>query len=230
MLKFQIALAIILVGCMAFLSCTRELPDLEMAEPVVDMPMEMPPEMPPEMPMEMIPEYKSWASVMLPAPMLTVDEAKAAMKPEETGQAHGPGPRTVYFNELGAMANATGGPYPAGTMIVKEIMDATDTSVITGVVTMTKTDDQMYDAYNGWIYGTPEPLEMAQGCHDCHAKASEIIRKPTDSVFVSLPMMDDTAMDEKKDETPMDEKKDETPMNGTNGNDAGDGNDNGDTQ
>ncbi|MYB95596.1 hypothetical protein F4054_16965 [Candidatus Poribacteria bacterium] len=201
MLRFQITLAVILlVCCAALISCGR---GQEMLEPVADDMMatdDMSTEMMDMMDTMMAEaEYKSWAHVTLPAPMMTVDEAAAAMNPGGTGAAHGQGPRTVYFNEPGAMANATGGPYPVGTMIVKEVMDATDTSLITGVVTMTKTDDPMYDAYNGWIYGTPEPLEMAQGCHDCHVKASKIIMEPTDSVFVSLPM--DEMMDDMTDMT-----------------------------
>ena len=194
MLRFQIALtAILLVCCAALISCGRGQDMLGTVTGDMAATDAMPTEMTDMMDTMMTEaEYKSWAHVTLPAPMMTVEEAKAAMNPAETGQAHGQGPRTVYFNELGAMANATGGPYPAGTMIVKEVMDAADTAVITGVVTMTKTDDPMYDAYNGWIYGVPEPLEMAQGCHDCHVKASKIIMKPTDSVFVSLPMDDMT--------------------------------------
>ena len=58
MLRFQIALAIILVGCIAFLSCGREQPVLDQ---VTDdgMPMGM---------TEEEPAYRSWASVMLEAP------------------------------------------------------------------------------------------------------------------------------------------------------------------
>ena len=182
MLRFQIALVILLAGCIAFLSCGRTQEMLD--DPVTD-------DTTMEAPVDQI--WASWASVTLPAPTMTVEEAAAAMNPGGTGAIHGMGPRTIYFNEIGAMANAAGGPYPVGTMIVKEVMDATDPSVITAVVTMTKTDDPMYDAYNGWIYGTPEPLEMAQGCHDCHAKAT--VTLTTDNVFVSLrpaDTMDDT--------------------------------------
>ena len=70
MLRFQITLAIIFVGCVAFLSCGRGQPDL--IEPVVDdmmttddMPMEMT-----EMMETMMEEaaHRSWDSVTLPAP------------------------------------------------------------------------------------------------------------------------------------------------------------------
>ena len=218
MLRFQIALAIILVGCTAFLSCGRiQDPLADPVAEVMEMPMEMemetPMDMDMEMEMEMVTEmmavHKSWDSVMLPAPMMTVEEAKAAMNPGATGQAHGEGSRTVYINEVGAMANRAGTAYPVGTVIVKEVMDVTETFVM-HVATMAKTDDPMYAAHNGWMYGVAQrdsadkelmmpmqlSVEMAQGCHDCHAKASEIIRKPTDSVFVSLPMMAEGMADE----------------------------------
>ena len=139
--------------------------------------------------------YMSWASVALPAPTMTVAEAAAALNAAGTGAAHGMGTRTVYFNEAGAMANMAGTAYPAETMIVKEVMDVTETFVMQ-VVTMTKTDDPMYAAYNGWVYGATQrasemeelmmtktvPMEVAASCHSCHAKASN------DSVFVSLSM------------------------------------------
>ena len=47
------------------------------------------------------------------------------------------GSRTVYFNEAGAMANKAGTAYPAGTMILKKVMDPTETFVMQ-VVTMTE--------------------------------------------------------------------------------------------
>ena len=203
MLKFQIALAIILVGCTAFLSCGRAQQMLDPGNEEMDMetPMEMDMEAPMEMAMEMMAAHKSWDYKMLPAPPQEVT------KPEESGGAHGMGSRTVYFNEIGAMANRAGvmspAEYPVGTMIVKEVMDVTETFVM-HVATMAKTDDPMYAAHNGWMYGVTQrdsaedelmmptqlSVEMAQGCHDCHAKASETVvtttTTPTDSVFVSL--------------------------------------------
>lgn len=214
MLRFQIALAIIFIGCIAFVSCGR---DHGMLETVVD-------DTVPDMGMDM---HKSWTDfITLPAPTMTVEEAAAAMNPGGTGAAHGMGSRTVYFNEVGAGANKdeTTTMYPAGTMIVKEVMDVTEMFVMQ-VVTMTKTDDEMYAAHNGWMYGAiqrasadeelmmPHQLsvEMAQGCHDCHAKASN------DSVFVSLSMgMDD--MDDMDDMDGMDDMDD-----GMNGNGNGNG-------
>ena len=119
MLRFQIALAIILVGCIAFLSCGRM---QDMLEPPAD---DTPTDMTMDMVMEMmeVAAHKSWDSVTLPAPPTEVT------KPAESGGAHGMGTRTVYFNEAGAMANRAGtaypAEYPAGTMIVKEAMDVT---------------------------------------------------------------------------------------------------------
>ena len=175
MLKFQITLVAILIGCMAFVACERA---QEVLKPVT-----IDPE-PEKMDM-----HKSWMSVDLPAPEMTVEEAAAAMNPAGTGQAHGTGIRTVYFNEAAAMANMAGTAYPAGAMIVKEVMNADNTAVV-HVATMTKTDDPMYAAHNGWIYGTPDALtvEMSGGCHGCHAKAGE----GNDSVFVKL--MDNDGM------------------------------------
>ncbi len=139
--------------------------------------------------------YMSWASVELPAPTMTVAEAAAAMNPGGTGAAHGEGTRTAYINDIGAMANMEGTAYPAGTMIVKTIMDDANTFVQKKAL-MTKTDDPMYADHNGWMYvkyarasESDEymmvgggSLEKSMGCHGCHAKADN------DSVFVSLSM------------------------------------------
>ena len=199
MLKFQIALATLLICSIAFVSCGRV---QDLLEPPAD-------DTPTEMVMEMMAAHKSWDHVMLPAPTMTIPEAAAAMNPGGTGQAHGVGTRTVYFNEVGAMANRAGTAYPAGTMIVKEAMDVTETFV-KEVVTMMKvdTDDPMYAAYaayNGWVYGATQrasetdelmmpqtvPMAVAANCHGCHAKASKTTTVTTtvttDSVFVSLP-------------------------------------------
>ena len=187
MLRFQIALAIILVSCMALVSCGRGQPAL--VAPVVD---DMSTDMSMEM-TEMMAAHKSWASVMLPAPMMTVEEAAAAMNPGGTGAIHGEGPRTVYFNEAAAMANRAGTAYPVGTMIVKEIMDDAN-MFVEKIAKMEKTDDPMYAPHGGWMYVKYArasemdeymmvgggSLEASTGCHGCHAKASN------DSVFVSL--------------------------------------------
>ena len=223
MLRFQIALAIIFVGCMAFVSCGRGQPAL--VEPVVD---DMSTDMSMEM-TEMMAAHKSWASVMLPAPMMTVEEAAAAMNPGGTGAAHGMGTRTVYFNEAAALANRAGTAYPVGTVIVKEIMDDANTFVAK-VAKMEKTDDPMYTPHGGWMYVKYArasemdeymmvgggSLEASTGCHGCHAKASETIMKPTDSVFVTLPMDDTTMDDTTMDDTTMDDTTmDDTTMDDT---------------
>ena len=152
MLKLQIALIAILIACVAFVSCDRA---QKMLEPVtddgitgddksMDMTMDMMKMMDPSM-------YMSWASVALPAPTMTVEEAAAAMNPGGTGAAHGEGTRTAYINDIGAMANKAGTAYPAGTVIVKTIMDDANTFVQKKAI-MTKTDDPMYADHNGWMY------------------------------------------------------------------------------
>ncbi len=165
MLKFQIIMITILIGCVAFTACERMQTDLNMVMPDSD----------PD-------DHTEWDNVVLPAPEMTVEEAAAAMNPSGTGQAHGTGIRTVYFNDMAAMANVEGTAYPAGSVIRKETMNDDNTAVVQ-IVTMMKTDDPMYADHGGWIYGTPDALPMAdaQGCDDCHAKA------PTGNrVFVSL--------------------------------------------
>ena len=187
MQKFQLGLIAMLICCVAFISCERTQKMLAPAEPVEEaMPTDMT-----DM-MDMMADYMSWAKVELPAPGALADAAA----PAETGEAHGAGTRTVYINEAGAAAQAAAmETYPVGTMIVKEIMDDTNTFVFR-VATMTKTDDAMYAAHNGWMY-TQSQRETADaelmlaagdgtergsmGCHGCHAAAS------TDSVFVELP-------------------------------------------
>ena len=210
MLKPQIALIVILIACVAFVSCERVQKMLEPAaddmmtdddmmtgdDMLTDM-MDMTKLLDPTM-------YMSWAHVALPAPTMTVEEAAAAGNAAGTGAAHNPGSdvftsRTVYINEVGAMANKAGATeYPVGTIIVKAIMDDTETSV-DKVAVMMKDDNPMYAGHNGWMYakyflssdGTPElkagshvPGHEGNGCHGCHAKATN------DSVFVSLSMED----------------------------------------
>ncbi len=193
MLKFQITLIAILIGCIAFVACDRVqkvlepvMSDTEMMD-TGDMTGMM------DMVMDMM-AHRSWASVALPVPPTEVT------KPSESGAAHGTGTRTVYFNEAAAMANNAGTAYLAGSMIIKESMDPTNTFVAQ-VSTMTKTDDPMYADHGGWMYGvTGMPVasaedltmlnqltvEMAGGCHSCHVKAGE----GNDFVFVKLSMAD----------------------------------------
>lgn len=205
MLKFQIGLIALLIGCVALISCDQLVKVLTPAPPEEDMPDDM---MPSDDMMVGLPTYismyTSWATnVTYPEPV-------------GTGGVHGEGARTVYINGVGAMAledeNLTA--YPAGTIIVKEIMDDANT-FIQKVATMKKTDDSRH---NGWTYkkyarpdentdymqvrgdGLPD---AAEGCHACHAVA------PVDSVFVDF-SMDDAMPD---DGTMSDD--DTTPDDGT---------------
>ena len=201
MLKVQIALIAILIASVAFVSCERA---QKMLEPAADDMMAADDMVAADDMMKMMTDmmdstmYMSWASVELPAPTMTVAEAAAALNAAGTGAAHGEGTRTAYINDIGATANMEGTAYPAGTMIVKTIMDDANTFVQKKAL-MTKTDDPMYADHNGWMYvkyarasETDEymmvgggSLEGSMGCHGCHAKASN------DSVFVSLSMKED---------------------------------------
>lgn len=238
MLKLQIALIVILIACVALVSCERV---QKVMEPVADDMMATDDMMAADdMMMNMMKMmdskmYMSWASKALPAPTMTVAEATAAMNPAGTGAAHNPGsdvftPRTFYINDIGAVANKAGTAYPAGTVIFKEIMDETNTFV-DKLAMMMKSDDPMYAGHNGWVYkkyarssADAEYMQVrgsnledaGNGCHGCHVKAMN------DSVFVSLSM----------DETPEMPKMPD-PDDGTDGAgadaDAGDGTDGADT-
>ena len=223
MSKVQIALIAILIVSVAFVSCDRA---QQMLDPVVveDMRTDM----------QKILDagtYTSWASLVLPAPTMTVAEAEAAGNAAGTGAAHNPGSdvftsRTVYINEMGAMANKAGTAYPAGTVIFKAIMDETETFV-DKVAMMMKSDDEMYTGHGGWRYEKyARPSEDGEymqvrgsnledagnGCHGCHAKADN------DSVFVSLSMgetMDDIVEDDMMDDdTAMDDTMEDDMMDG----------------
>ena len=190
MLKFRMGLVALLIGCVVFISCdqlqqllTPPMPedDVAMPDDMMDMMMGLP---------MYISMYTSWnTNVTYPGPV-------------GTGGVHGEGARTVYINDVGAMAledeNLTA--YPAGTIIVKEIMDDANTFV-QKVATMMKTDDSRH---NGWTYkkyGRPDETtdymqvrgdglpDAAEGCHACHAAA------PMDSVFVDFSMEDTTTDD-----------------------------------
>lgn len=209
MLKVQVALIAILIASVAFVSCERA---QKMLEPAVEdtiatddmMATETPDPMMIDLMKAIDPSvYTSWAHVALPAPTMTVAEAAAAGDAAATGAAHNPGSdvftsRTAYINDIGAMANKAGTtPYPDGTIIVKAIMDDTETFV-DKVAVMVKSPDPMYAGHNGWMYakyfivdGMPElkagsqvPGHEGNGCHGCHAKADN------DSVFISLSMDD----------------------------------------
>ena len=190
MLKVQMGLIALLIGCVVFISCGELInlltpPEEDVTDdPIVPM-------------MVHLPDYASWLSVTYPGP-------------EGTGGVHGEGARTVYINEVGAMAAQDDSvtTFPAGTTIVKEIRDDANTFV-QKVATMMKTDDSRH---NGWTYkkyARPDENsdymqvrgdgleDAAEGCHACHAAA------PKDSVFVQFPMPDDGMMtaDEATDDT-----------------------------
>ena len=220
MLRFQIALAVILISCVAFVSCDRA---QQVLEPVADDMMDTGDDMTIGIPMD----YMSWMHVMLPAPVPMAD----ATSPAETGAAHNPAhvetgittARTAYINDIGVMANQEGTSYPAGTIIVKAIMDDTN-MFVDKVAVMMKSDDPMYAGHNGWVYekyarssADAEYMQVrgsnledaGNGCHGCHAKASN------DSVFVSLSMDmmdDDGMMEEGMDDGMMEEGMDDGMM------------------
>ena len=162
MLKFQIALIAVLIGCIGFVACERT---QDLLEPVM-----MDPEITEMAGMD---AHKSWEHKMLEGPW---ENFKGDV-------AHDLGSRTIYFNEAAAIANKAGTEYPIGAMIVKESMDTTNTFV-SQVSTMMKIDAADND---GWEYGVsgmpvsaagdltmPNQLtaEMAAGCHGCHANAT----------------------------------------------------------
>ena len=191
MLKFQMGLIAILIACVAFISCDQLVEILTPAPPEEDIPDDM---MPTDDMLAGLPMYISMYTSWLPKVTYP--------GPTETGKAHGEGARTVYINDIGAMAleNEDLTAYPAGTIIVKEIMDDANTFV-QKVATMKKTDDSRH---NGWTYkkyarpdentdymqvkgdGLPD---AAEGCHACHTAA------PVDSVFVDF-AMDSTPTDD----------------------------------
>ena len=198
MLKLRVALIATLITCVTFVSCNRM---QKVVTPAADNMMATD-----DMTMDMMMDktmYMSWEHVMLPAP----GPAESATSPKERGGVHGLGTRTVYINDIGAVANKEGTAYPAGTMIVKVIMDDANTFIAKKAMMMKK-DDPMYANHNGWIYKkyarSDENAEYMQvkgsnladaanGCHGCHTQADN------DSVFVSLSigdmMTDDGMMD-----------------------------------
>ena len=178
MLKFQIALIAILIACVTLVSCSRQQQELD---PVLHDMMDTDDTMAADAMLVDMTAHKSWANVGLPGPI-------------GSGTAHGmTAARTIYVNDAGVMANKEGAMYPAGTVVVKEIMDDTNTFVMK-VATMMKTPDPMYADHNGWMYAKFQrmsvdgeyalvgggSLEGSTGCHGCHVKAHN------DSVFISL--------------------------------------------
>ena len=183
MLKIQMALIALLIGCLTFTSCdliqplmTPEMPAEEMM-PEEMMPEEMmPEEMATEemMPEEMMAAYTSWLSATLPGPVGT------------GAAAHAGGARIIYINDIGAMALQGGmTTFPAGTMVVKEIMSVPDASGETSVEKverMEKSDDPMHADTSGWLYNG---MGSQAGCHGCHAKAGTDDVPGMDAVFTT---------------------------------------------
>ncbi len=181
MLKYQLTLILFLIGCIAFVACDRTMDELDNV-------------MVPEP--EMMVDYTSWEHVVLPEPAGTT--------------AHDLGERTIFFNEAAAMANKAGTEYSVGSMIYKEAMNA-DNTMITQIVSMTKTDDPMYADRGGWIYGAGGnalSMEQSMGCDSCHVKAPN-----GKYVFVSLKMDDDGMGDDDMNDDSDDMNDDSDDMN-----------------
>jgi hypothetical protein len=187
MLKYQMALIAILIGCVALISCDQLVVEtLIPAPPEEDMPDDVIVGLPMYISM-----YTSWM------PKVTYPG------PTGTGGAHGEGARTIYINEVGAMAleDESLTAYPAGTIIVKEIMDDANT-FIQKVATMKKTDDSRHNGRTYKKYARADENtdymqvggdglpDAAVGCHTCHAAA------PMDSVFVDFSMESATPDDD----------------------------------
>ena len=189
MLKYQMALIALLIGCFAFISCdmiqeilTPPMPEDDTTETGDMMPTDdtMPTDdMATDDTMmtddgtttDDMTDYTSWLSVTY-----------AAISP-----AHGSGDRIVYINDIGAMAlqDASMTTFPIGTVVVKDIMDDTNTAVAK-TERMEKTDE--YATENGWLYN--EGATQA-GCHGCHVLAGTDGKPGIDSVFtIQFPMPD----------------------------------------
>ena len=158
MLKFQMGLIALLIGCVALISCGDFLNLLTSSqEDMTDDGMMTDDG---TMTDDMMATYTSWLSGTLPGPV-------------GSGAAAHPGSaRIIYINDIGAMALQGGmTTFPAGTMVVKEIMSVPDASGETSVEKverMEKSDDPMHADTSGWLYNGKG---SQAGCHDCHAKA-----------------------------------------------------------
>ncbi len=202
MLKYQMGLIALLIGCFVFISCdliqevlTPPMPEEDMM-PADDMVTDdtMPTDdmatddtmvtddtttddgtMPDDSTTtEDMPEaYTSWLSATLPTAI-------------GSGAAHTQNPRTIYINDVGVMALQAGETtFPAGTIVYKDIMDATNTSVAI-VEKMEKSDDSMYADTNGWLYNDKG---SQTGCHGCHSTAGVDPIPGMDSVFTVQALM-----------------------------------------
>ena len=191
MLKFQMGLIALLIGCVALISCDQLQELLTPATPEDDMVTDdgiMPTDdtmVTDDMVMDdtmtddgMMTEdttetYTSWLSATLPTAI-------------GSGAVHGQNARTIYINDVGVMALQGGmTTFPAGTIVYKDIMDATNTSVAL-VEKMEKSDDLMYADTNGWLYNDKG---SQAGCHGCHATAGVDPIPGMDSVFTVQALM-----------------------------------------
>ena len=142
--------------------------------------------------------YRSWTGVPLEAPPATFTS------PEDSGVAHGAGTRTIYVNPPGVatLQDMTAETFPNGTVLVKDIMDHTNT-FLWRVAVMWKLEDMAYADHNGWKYVQYQRESEAadfmavagdgtdrgsNGCHGCHSKVNTEEVPGKDSVFVQLPM------------------------------------------
>ena len=134
--------------------------------------------------------YRTWTSVEIGAP-------------SAHGVAHGHGDRTTYINAPGVetLQDMSAETFPHGTMLVKDIMDDTN-SFLWRVAVMWKTDDMMYDGHAGWKYVQYQRASEADdfvaaagdgtdkgsnGCHGCHSAVNSPDVPGRDYVFVELP-------------------------------------------
>ena len=171
MLKIQMALIALLIGCLTFTSC-------ELGQELVG-DLVTPPEVPEEtVPEEMMAAYTSWLSATLPGPL------------GSGATAHPGSARIIYINDIGAMALQGGmTTFPAGTMVVKEIMSVPDASGETSVEKverMEKSDDPMHADTSGWLYNG---MGSQAGCHGCHVKAGVDPAPGMDGVFTADALM-----------------------------------------
>ena len=162
MLKFRLALIAILIGCVALISCGDLLKML--TSPEDDTTTDD----------GATAAHASWLSATLPTPVGT------------GAAAHAGGARIIYINDIGAMALQGGmTTFPAGTMVVKEIMSVPDASGETSVEKverMEKSDDPMHADTSGWLYNG---MGSQAGCHGCHAKAGTDDVPGMDAVFTT---------------------------------------------
>ena len=142
--------------------------------------------------------YRAWTGVPLDAP------PSEFTTPEDSGVAHGAGTRTIYVNPPGVMTlqDMAAETFPNGTVLVKDIMDDTNT-FLWRVAVMWKIEDMAYADHNGWKYVQYQRESEAadfmavagdgtdrgsNGCHGCHSKVNTDDVLGKDSVFVQLPM------------------------------------------